>query len=101
MISAVLKIKGRQYWVKEGEEILVDRLNKEENIKPQVLLFADDNKLSVGKPFVEGVRVKLEVLGEVKGNRLKVLKYKAKSRYRKRIGFRPLFTKIKVSEISS
>ncbi len=101
MKSAVLKIKGRQYWVKEGDEILVDRIADNEKLEPQVLLVADGDRLSLGTPFVAKAKIKMEILEEIKGDKLEVLKYKAKSRYRKRKGFRPLFTKIKISQISS
>ncbi len=101
MKSAVIKIKGKQYWIKEGDELLVDRINEKEKLEPQVLLVADGDKLTLGNPFVLKAKIKLEVLGEAKGEKLQVFKYKAKSRYRRKKGFRPIFTKIKVSEISS
>ncbi len=101
MKSVVLKIKGKQYWVEEGEEFLVDRINDKEELVPQVLLFANGDDVILGNPLVTNVKVKLEFLGEFKGKKLDVFKYKAKSRYRKRRGFRPVFTKVKVSQISS
>ncbi len=101
MKSAVIKIKGKQYWVKEGDEFLVDRIGEKAELEPQVLLVADDGKLTLGSPFVSKAKIKLEVLGEIKGEKLRVFKYKAKSRYRRRKGFRPVFTKVKISEISS
>jgi large subunit ribosomal protein L21 len=55
--------------------------------------------VEVGKPVLEKAKVVLEVLDQVKGEKVEVLKYKAKSRYRRRYGFRPLFTKVRVKEI--
>jgi large subunit ribosomal protein L21 len=99
MKRAVIRIKNRQYEVSEGKEILVDR-NLDSKIEPEVLLvFDDDNKVEVGKPVLEKAEVVLEVLDQVKGEKVEVLKYKAKSRYRRRYGFRPLFTKVRVKEI--
>jgi len=99
MKRAVIRIKNRQYEVSEGEEILVDR-NLDSKVEPEVLLvFDDDNKVEVGKPVLEKAKVVLEVLDQVKGEKVEVLKYKAKSRYRRRYGFRPLFTKVRVKEI--
>lgn len=101
MKKAVIRIKGRQYEVSEGEELLVDR-KLDTKIEPDVLLVFDENgEVKVGKPVLENAKVVLEVLDEVRGEKLEVLKYKAKSRYRRRYGFRPLFTKIKVKEIKS
>ena len=99
MKKAVIRIKNRQYEVSEGEEFLVDR-NLDPKIEPEVLLvFDDNNSVEVGKPVLEKAKVILEVLDQVKGEKVEVLKYKAKSRYRRRYGFRPLFTKVKVKEI--
>ena len=99
MKKAVIRIKNRQYEVSEGEEFLVDR-NLDPKIEPEVLLvFDDNNSVEVGKPVLEKAKVVLEVLDQVKGEKVEVLKYKAKSRYRRRYGFRPLFTKVKVKEI--
>ncbi len=101
MKSAVLKIRGRQYWVNEGDEVLVDRVPKGEKLDPKILLFVNDDKVVLGKPFVEKASVDFSVTEDViKGDKTQVLKYKAKSRYRRRKGFRPLLTKIRISKIS-
>jgi len=96
---AVIKIKGTQYRVAEGDEILVDKLGKD---KPEarVLLVVDGEKVSVGKPEVKGADVKLKVLEEeIKGKKITVQTYKAKSRYRRKLGFRPRYTKLLVEKI--
>ena len=99
MKYAVLKIQGHQYKVSEGQEILVDKILEE---KPEldVLLFVNGEKVKVGKPTLKEVKVILKVLGEEKGEKLYIRKYKAKSRYRKKIGFRPKYTKLLVQKIS-
>jgi large subunit ribosomal protein L21 len=51
-------------------------------------------------PYVGSAKVKIQILGEVKGEKIKSMIYKAKSRYRKRKGFRKVYTKFKVLEIS-
>jgi len=97
---AVISLKGNQYKVSEGDEILVDKLGDE---KPEadVLLVVDDEKVKVGKPIVKGVKVGLKVVeAEQKGKKLTILKYKAKSRYRRKMGFRPIYTKLQVQKIS-
>jgi large subunit ribosomal protein L21 len=97
---AVIKIKGNQYKVTEGEEILVDKLG-DEKPEAEVLLVVDNGKVKVGKPKVRGAKVKLKVVNaEEKGKKLTVLKYKAKSRYRKKKGFRPIYTRLLVEKIS-
>jgi len=95
MKYAVIRIKGRQYKVKDGEELLVDKLLDKKAV-PEVLLLVDGEKVILGKPVIKDEKLKIEVLEEEKGEKLEVQKYKAKSRYRKKIGFRPIFSKIKV-----
>lgn len=97
---AIIKIKGTQYKVSEGDEILVDSLG---GSKPEaaVLLVSDSDKVEIGKPQVKGVKIKLKVIKEEeKGKKIYVIKYKAKSRYRRKYGFRPVFSKLLVEKIS-
>lgn len=96
---AVIRIRGRQYKVSEGDEILVDKLAEGE-VKPEILLFVDGDKVLVGKPLVEKVKVQLSVVSpEEKGDKIRVQTYKAKSRYRKTKGFRPRYTRLRVGKI--
>lgn len=98
---AVIRIKGNQYKVEEGQELLVDKVG-EETLKAEVLLFADGEKVKVGKPTLSGVSVGLKVIDkEVKGDKVLVLTYKAKSRYRRKKGFRPRFSRIAIGKITS
>ena len=100
MKYAVLKIKGHQYKVTEGQEILVDKINSK-NPEAQVLLVVKDEKVSIGKPTVSGSKVSFKILKEEeKGEKIRILKYKAKSRYTRRMGFRPIFTRLLVEKIS-
>lgn len=99
MKYAVVRIAGHQYKVSEGQEILVDRL-VDKKVEPEVLLVVDGDKVSVGKPKVAGAKVAVKVLGEEKGEKVEVRKYKAKSRYRKHIGFRPQYTRLLIKSIS-
>jgi len=107
MKLAVIKIGKSQYPVKEGDELLVDRLKKDN--KPakkgdkieieEVFLFSQEGKVKIGRPRVKGAKVTLEVLEESKGKKIRVAIYKAKSRYRKTKGFRPIHTRVKVQKI--
>ena len=99
MKYAVIEIKGTQYKVAEGDKILTDKLGKEKP-NPRVLLVVDGKKVGVGKPEVKGVKVKLKVLEEdFKGKKVTVQTFKAKSRYRRKIGFRPRLSKLLVEKI--
>jgi large subunit ribosomal protein L21 len=98
---AVIKAKGSQYKVFEKDEILVDFLGKEK-FSPKVLLLVDSGKVKIGKPELKGVKIQAKVIDEeVKGKKITVMKYKAKSRYRKKTGFRPKYTRVLIQKISS
>lgn len=96
---AIIKLAGHQYKVVEGEEILVDRLIDLKSI-PEVLLVVEAGKVKVGKPKVTGAKVTIKIIGEEKGKKIDVYKYKAKSRYRKHTGFRPQYTRVLVQKIA-
>lgn len=97
---AVIALQGHQYKVSEKDEILVDKLSEKAPVA-EVLLVVNEDKVSIGKPTVKGAKVSLKVVEvEVKGEKLHIRKYKAKSRYRKKIGFRPKYTKLLVQKIT-
>jgi large subunit ribosomal protein L21 len=97
---AVVRIGGKQYKVEEGKEILVDKLVEPKKLEPEVLLFVDGEKVKVGKPILKDVKVSLKVVTELeKGEKVDVYKFKAKSRYKKHIGFRPQYTRLLVGKI--
>lgn len=102
MKYAVVNIAGRQHKVREGEELIVGRLAATgKTVFDQVYLLVDEGKVTVGTPTVSGAKVEVEVSGEEKGEKIRVVKYKAKSRYRKTRGFRALLSRIKVTKIVS
>jgi len=101
---AIVKIAGFQYKIAEGDELEVNKINTEKgkNITlEEVLLIAEDGKVKIGQPLVTGSKIKAKVLEQFKGKKVRVATYKAKSRYRRVKGFRPLLTKIKIEKISS
>ena len=96
---AVIRVGGKQYKVTSGSEILVDKIAKEK-FNVDVLLIVKDGKIFLGKPTLKNSQVKLKILeNEVKGDKIVVAKYRAKSRYRKKQGFRPLYSKLRVEKI--
>lgn len=101
MKYAVIRLQGQQFKVSEGDEILVGKISDLKKIEPEVLLVSDDKGTKIGKPTVTGAKVKVKVVAEMeKGEKVDVFKFKAKSRFRKHIGFRPQFTRLLVESIS-
>ncbi len=99
MNYAVVKIAGKQYKVSEGEKLLVDKFKNE--TLAQVLLFKEGDKVLIGKPYLDKVKVTFKKDEVVKGKKIDVFKYKAKSRYRKHSGFRAQYYPITIEKISS
>lgn len=102
MEYVVFRTGGKQYKVSKGSVIEVDRLS----IKPEekfyfedVLLHVVDRASKVGKPKVTDVKVRAMVLEHTKGDKLRISKFKAKSKYRRVIGHRQYLTRIKIDEI--
>ena len=99
MDYAVVRIKGHQYKVSEGQEVLVDRI-QDGKVEADVLLVSKEGKVKVGKPVVKDAKVTIKVVGDEKGEKIDVYKYKSKSRYRRHTGFRAQLTRLLVQKIS-
>lgn len=98
---AVIQVGGKQFLVKEGDQLLVENLNKEPKDTldmPILMAFNDANEVEVGAPEL-AKKATVEVVENVKGDKVRVAKFKAKVRYRKVRGFRPQLTKIKIVKI--
>lgn len=96
---AVLRIFGKQYLVHEGEEILLEGYKSGE-ITIETLLFVDGDKNDIGKPILEKAKIGYKIIGEEKGEKIEVIKYKSKSRYRRHTGHRSQYTRILIEKIS-
>jgi len=100
-MKAVVKISGKQYIVSEKESLLVDLLPEgTKELTLDALLVIDGDKTKVGTPTVKGAVVKTKVVeAEVKGDKIRVIRYKAKKRVHKETGHRQKYTKIQISSI--
>ena len=100
-MTAVVKISGKQYLVSEKESLLVDLLPEgTKELTLDALLVIDGDKIKVGTPTVKGSSVKAKVVeAEVKGDKLRVIRYKSKKRVHKETGHRQKYTKIEITSI--
>jgi large subunit ribosomal protein L21 len=101
-MQAVIKAGGKQYIVAPDQTIEIDVVaegSKKLDFEP--LMIIDGEKISVGTPVVKNMTVKAEVLGDTKGKKIKVLKFKAKKRIKKQTGHRQKYTKIKITGIAA
>jgi large subunit ribosomal protein L21 len=104
MEYVVLKTGGKQYRVSTGDVIEVDRLIQDKDkefVFEDVLLFVSGDTIKIGKPRLSDVVVKAKVIDHIKGEKVRVSKFKAKVRYRKTIGFRPYLSKVKIEKIEA
>ncbi|NCU34072.1 50S ribosomal protein L21 [Candidatus Saccharibacteria bacterium] len=101
MKKAVVKVGGKQFIVSEKETLLVDLLPQgTKELKLDALMLIDGDKVEVGTPIVKGVKVSAKVVDElVKGEKLRVIRYKAKKRVHTEIGHRQKYTKIEITSI--
>ncbi len=103
MKIAVIKTGGKQYIVKPGDVIKVEKIDKnvgEEVIFDEVLLFQNDkNNIQIGQPLVKGVQVKGKIVEQGKDKKIIVFKYRPKKRYRKKQGHRQPYTKVEILDI--
>ena len=102
---AVIKTGGKQYLVKPGDEIKIEKVkDKKEGDKiifDQVLLLEKSRKVSLGNPYIKGAKVIGKIIQEGKNKKITILKYKPKTRYKVKKGHRQLFMKIKIEKIES
>lgn len=102
MKYAVIKTGGKQYKVQEGEEILIDKIEGEKGEKVRfkdVLLIVNGQTVEIGTPNTSKAEIFGEIVEHKKGEKIRVAKFKAKSRYRRVRGFRPFLTKVKIKKI--
>jgi large subunit ribosomal protein L21 len=97
---AVVETGGKQYKVEKGTSLLVDRLSAKEGDKVALrpVLFRDKDVVAEPKAL-EKVTVEAKVAEHLRGEKIKVFKYKAKKGYRRRAGHRSELTKLEVTEI--
>ena len=100
-IYAVVETGGKQYKVSPGQTIEVEKLPAGGNTVEldKVYLVGDGDKVTVGKPTIPGAKVIAIVVGEGKGDKVIVYKFKAKVRYRRKRGHRQPYTKLAIKEI--
>lgn len=99
---AVIETGGKQYRVKEGDVLFIEKIKAEAGEKvvfDKVLLVSNEGDLNVGSPYVENAEVEADVLEQGKGKKIVVFKYKPKKNYKKKQGHRQPYTKVKIEKI--
>ncbi len=103
---AVIQTGGKQYKVKEGDILDVEMLDKAEGdsfeFEDVLLTFDDKGKTAIGTPKLSSASVKVKVIDpKFKGEKVTIVKYKAKKRYRRKTGHRQKYTRVQVEKITA
>jgi large subunit ribosomal protein L21 len=99
-MQAVITSGGKQYLVKPDQILDLELVGDVKKLEFEPLMVIDGEKVSVGAPIVKGAKVTAEVIGEVKGDKLKIMRFKAKKRVKRLTGHRQHYTQVKISKIS-
>jgi large subunit ribosomal protein L21 len=99
---AIIEVGAKQFNVKKGDIIEVEKLEAEAGksvVLDKVLLVSDDDKLEVGKPYIKGASIKIEVLAQIKADKVVSYKYRRRKASHTKKGHRQKLTRIKIEDI--
>ncbi|MBP3524095.1 MAG: 50S ribosomal protein L21 [Clostridia bacterium] len=98
---AIIATGGKQYRVSEGDVIYIEKIDAavDSTVSFDVLLVGNEGDVKVGTPVVEGVKVEGKVVGQIRGEKIIVFKYKSKKNYRRKQGHRQPYTKVEITKI--
>lgn len=87
--------------VSEGDVIYIEKIDAQvdSTVSFDVLLMGNDGDVKIGTPVVEGVKVEGKVVGQIRGEKIVVYKYKSKKNYRRKQGHRQPYTKVEITKI--
>jgi large subunit ribosomal protein L21 len=101
---AVIKTGGKQYRVTSGETLKIETLQGDVGsavVLNKVLMVADGDDLSVGKPLLSGASVTATIVSHGRGDKIRIFKMKRRKHYQKRQGHRQNYTEIRIDGISA
>lgn len=101
-MHAVVRTGGKQYRVAEGDIVRVEKLDAEAGSTvelDQVLLVSDGENVAVGAPVLEGKAVSAEVEGQGRGDKVDVIKFKRRQKYRRQYGHRQAYTQLRITSV--
>ncbi len=100
---AVIESGGKQHKVELGQTLEVDLLQEESGIDhafENVMLYVDGDNVQIGQPYIENAKVVAEIVEEVKGKKLSILRFRRRKNSMRKVGHRQRYTQIKIKEIN-
>lgn len=99
---AIFKTLGKQFRAEKGKTLRLPLMEAEPGTKlvfDQVLLSSDGDTIRAGTPVVDGASVEAEVVGQVKGDKIYVFKFKRRKNYRRKTGHRQKYTEVRITDV--
>jgi large subunit ribosomal protein L21 len=99
---AIIRAQGKQFKAEKGKTLRLPRMEAEPGSKltfHEVLLTSDGDSVVAGTPIVKGATVTGEVIGEAKGEKIYVFKFKRRKNYRRKTGHRAKFTDVRITGV--
>ena len=97
---AIVEVGSKQHKVKVGDTINIPRTTKKKELTlDKVLLTGEGKDITIGTPYVKGIKVICDILGDTKGPKVIACKFKRRKSYHRKVGHRDQFTQVKVKEI--
>lgn len=103
MANAVIRTGGKQYQVKEGDFVRIEKLAGEPGSKitfDEVLMVGGD-QTKFGSPLISGAKVEAEIVSQDRGDKLIVFKFRRRKRFRKKAGHRQYYTQVKITGVKA
>ncbi|BDZ73520.1 MULTISPECIES: 50S ribosomal protein L21 [Methylophaga] len=101
---AIVATGGKQYRVKEGEKLRIEKLTAEAGDTVEldkVLLVGEGEDIKVGAPYLDGAKVTAKVAANGRGDKVKIVKFKRRKHHQKQMGHRQAYTEIEITGISA
>jgi large subunit ribosomal protein L21 len=101
---AIVATGGKQYRVKEGEKLRVEKLSAEAGDTVEldkVLMVGEGDDVKIGAPYLEGAKVTATVSANGRGDKVKIVKFRRRKHYRREMGHRQSYTEIEITGISA
>lgn len=100
---AIVEISGKQYKVEKDATLNVDKLDKNANdelVIDKILMVSSDDKVLIGQPYLKNVKITAKVIGDIKGEKVRGIKFGKRKRYERTLGHRQNYSQIKISELT-
>ena len=102
-MSAVIEAGGKQHKVELGQVLEIDLMQEEpgaDHAVKNVMLYVDGDDVKIGQPYIENAKVVAEIVEEVKGKKVSILRFRRRKHSMRKIGHRQRYTQIKIKEIN-